>query len=155
GVTPIGYRAPSFSINDTTKWALGILAKKGFKYDSSMVRTRHPDYGVGDIPRKPFYIGKILEVPVTTWHNISAGGGYFRLFPLFITKMILNKKENAIFYIHPWEFDKNQPRTFAKKMSFFKRFRHFVNIDKTEKKFIKLLQKYKFTTMKKFIKENY
>ena len=45
---PIGFRAPSFTVVEKTKsWALPILEKYNFKYDSSVFPIGfHPDYGV-------------------------------------------------------------------------------------------------------------
>ena len=36
GVSPKGYRAPSFSITKKTFWAIDILKKNGIEYDSSI-----------------------------------------------------------------------------------------------------------------------
>lgn len=36
GISPIGFRAPRFSINKRTAWALNILKRLRYKYDSSI-----------------------------------------------------------------------------------------------------------------------
>ena len=141
GVKPIGYRAPSFSIVKKTLWALNILKEKGFKYDSSMMPvSKHPDYGIKGIPRKPFKIKGLLEIPMTTTYGLPIGGGYFRIYPYLLTKHLI-KKKNTIFYIHPWEFDPKMPRH---KLTFTKRFRHYTGLNRTEKKFNKLLRDFRF-----------
>jgi len=89
----------------------------------------------------------IIEFPLSTvkvfGQNIPiSGGGYFRLFPYsFIRKGLksINQKENKqfIFYVHPWEFDTDQPRVNG--AAILSKFRHYVNLQKTEIKFKKLL----------------
>ena len=143
GVNPVGYRAPSFSIVKNTLWALDTLKKKGFKYDSSMVPgNNHPDYGIKNIPKRPFKIKDILEIPMTTFFGFPLGGGYFRLYPYCLTKFLLKKRKNAIFYVHPWEFDPKMPRY---KLPLIKKFRHYVGLNSTEKKFKKLLKDFRFS----------
>lgn len=151
GVRPIGFRAPSFSVVKNTLWALDILREKGFKYDSSMVPTRHPDYGIQGIPKKPFKIRGIIEVPMTTTYGLPFGGGYFRLFPYFFTRHLMKKHKKPIFYVHPWEFDPDQPRH---KLPLLKKFRHYVGLNSTEKKFRKLLKDFDSVRMDEFLKIN-
>lgn len=158
GVTQeiLGFRAPSFTIVDKTKWALEILEKNNFKYDSSVFPVSfHPDYGIGDVPLSPYKITKgILEFPMSValffWKKIPfGGGGYFRLFPYFITKYLFGKVNRegrpVIFYLHPWEIDPGQPKM---KLPMLKKFRHYNNLNKTEKRFDRLLNDFQFTTLK-------
>jgi hypothetical protein len=78
-----------------------------------------------------------------------AGGGYFRLFPLSITRRAirsLNKGGHpAVIYLHPWEFDPQQPRIPSAPL--LSRFRHYVNLDKTENRLQALLNEFKFAPM--------
>ncbi len=146
GVTPLGYRAPSFSITNDTLWALDVLHKKGFKYDSSMAPVKHPDYGIKGIPNHPFRIKGILEIPLTTYHALPIGGGYFRIYPYWLTKYIIKKNNFAMFYLHPWELDPKLPRC---DMPLLKQFRHYTGLKTTENKFIKLLKDFKFDRIDK------
>ena len=148
GVRPIGFRAPSFSIVKDTLWALDVLKEKGFKYDSSMVPTKHPDYGIQGIPKTPFKIRGIIEVPMTTTFGLPFGGGYFRVFPYFFSKYLMKQHKNPIFYVHPWEFDPGQPR---RKLPLLKKFRHYVGLERTEKKFTRLMEEFKFGRMDDFL----
>ncbi|MBC7090508.1 MAG: polysaccharide deacetylase family protein [Nitrososphaeria archaeon] len=126
---PKGFRAPSFSLNNNTKWALNILEKHGFYYDSSIFPIRTILYGVPNAPLHPYRISKdnvsiedpkspILEAPLTVYKifglNIPiAGGFYLRLIPFDILKLMLrkvNKSMPAIMYIHPWETYPKTPR---------------------------------------------
>lgn len=144
GIRPIGYRAPSFSITKKTLWALDILHKKGFTYDSSMIPVSHPDYGIKGIPKKPFKIRGITEIPLTTSFGLPVGGGYFRTYPYWLTNFLLRNNKNAIFYIHPWEFDPKMPRF---KLPLLKRFRHYVGLRKTNIRFKKLIRNFKFSKL--------
>ena len=160
GEEVIGYRAASYSITKRNLWALDILQEAGFSYDSSIFPIRHDRYGIADAKTTPHTLttpngGKLVEFPLTTRRlgklNIPvAGGGYFRLYPYFLTKHFLkavNKKQNEqfVFYLHPWEVDPKQPRIEA---SWFSKFRHYNNLDKCESRLNSLMDDFNFTTMK-------
>ena len=156
GTSVIGYRAPTFSVVRETLWSLDILAEAGFRYDSSIFPVRHDRYGIPDAPRFPHRVrtaggGEIAEFPLSTiclpgWRLQVAGGGYFRLFPLAWTRCAirrLNEREGqpAIVYLHPWETDPEQPRLPVGRIT---RFRHLVNVDRTEDKLHRLLLDFRF-----------
>lgn len=143
-----GYRAPSFSINETNLWAFDCLLKAGYKYSSSIYPIKHDHYGMPDAPRFSYAIRDgLLEIPITTLRLCgrnfpSSGGGFFRLFPYFLSKLMMNKVlsddgQAAIFYFHPWEIDISQPKIPG--LNFKTHFRHYVNIKFMEKKLNKLL----------------
>jgi polysaccharide deacetylase family protein (PEP-CTERM system associated) len=151
-----GYRAPSYSITESSIWALKILTEEGFKYDSSIFPIRHDRYGFPEYSRFPRMEetgvdGKILEIPLSTIKIVGenlpiGGGGYLRMYPLWFTHYAirkLNEKENrsAIVYIHPWELDPDQPRLRGSKLSMF---RHYINLEKTEIRLESLLGAFKF-----------
>ncbi|MCE9591105.1 MAG: DUF3473 domain-containing protein [Planctomycetes bacterium] len=121
----IGYRAPTFSVMPQTAWAIDVLIDSGFAYDASVFPVYHPMYGVPEAPDRPFFISAkpggatLLEVPPLTWSMkrrkmAVAGGGYFRLLPLWFMKRGLRQADSqsrpAILYFHPWEFDPEMPR---------------------------------------------
>ena len=58
GYPPKGFRAPNFSLNNKTKWALEILEKYNFKYDSSIFPFKTPLYGSFKAPLKIYKISK-------------------------------------------------------------------------------------------------
>ena len=149
-----GYRAPSYSITKKSLWALDILEELGFNYDSSIFPIYHDNYGIPDAPRFEYKLPNhnMMEYPISTSLIMGrkipvAGGGYFRLFPYWFTKMALKRiniheKKPFIFYLHPWEVDPGQPRMqHAKRLS---KFRHYNNLDKTIKRFAMLLGDFKF-----------
>lgn len=150
----VGYRAPSYSITSKSLWALDILAELGFEYDSSIFPVYHDNYGIPDAPRFKYHHNKqdLVEYPISTVkifnYNIPvAGGGYFRLFPYWLTKKFLNRintreKQPFMFYLHPWEVDPGQPR--VKNSKYLSKFRHYNNLDKTLGRLSRLLVDFKF-----------
>lgn len=163
GVAVKSYRAPSFSINARTMWALEILGEEGFDYDSSIFPIFHDHYGIPNAPRFPYCKTlssghQIKEFPPSTIRfagvNLPvAGGGYLRLLPYSVTSWAirqLNTRENqpAMVYLHPWEIDPGQPRISAPWLS---RFRHYQNLDSTEAKCVKLLEEFSWGPMEEVI----
>lgn len=150
----LGYRAPSYSITHKSLWALDILEELGFCYDSSIFPVYHDNYGIPDSPRFKYVPegSGLTEYPISTalilGRNIPiSGGGYFRLFPYWFTKMGLssiNQKEQQpfMFYLHPWEVDPGQPR--FRNANMLSRFRHYNNLDKTQTRFKRLLGDFGF-----------
>ena len=147
-----GYRAPSFSITKDSLWALDLLKRAGFLYDSSIFPVRfHDRYGYTDCKEYPFlWPNGLLEIPLAVYKigNFPlplAGGGYFRLLPYQYFKYFLNQinglNKRFTFYLHPWELDNGQPRV---KIPFNYRFRHYVNLKYTEKNLNILLKDFKF-----------
>jgi len=149
-----GYRAASYSITRRSLWALDILIDEGFQYDSSIVPVFHDRYGIRGSPPEPHIIershGEIAEFPPSTmrmWNTrvAVAGGGYFRLYPYWITQWILRKINGQgrpfIFYLHPWEIDPDQPRLPATPGA---RFRHYLNLKRCERRFQRLVNDFQF-----------
>ena len=65
-MTIIGFRAPSFTITNKTRWALNVLKKHGIKYDSSVFPVGfHPDYGIADSDINIHKLNGITEVPLS------------------------------------------------------------------------------------------
>jgi polysaccharide deacetylase family protein (PEP-CTERM system associated) len=166
GIPVIGYRAPSYSIIQETLWALDILAELGFQYDSSIFPIHHDRYGIPTAGRFSYDHSlsngrKLLEFPLSTvkiyGRNIPvAGGGYLRLLPYpFIRWGIrqINEKEGqpAIIYLHPWEIDPGQPKVQG---SWLSRFRHYVNLDKTESRLKLLLHDFSFGTLQMLMQQS-
>ena len=155
GVAVKGYRAPSFSIVQKSKWALDVLAECGFTYDSSIFPVRHDTYGVPNAPRDPFRIettgGTIVECPMTTFRlpvgpNLPVGGGgYLRIFPLSFTQMGITRAQaegrSLVTYLHPWEIDPDQPRMPGRVLS---KLRHYSNLSKMAKRLESLAERVRF-----------
>lgn len=153
GKPVIGYRAPSFSVTTETMWALSILAEEGYRYDSSVYkrfhRTETDAMSVGIAPIHTSS-GVIWEVPPSTVSICGvrlpvAGGGYFRLVPFAVSKMLLKRLEKQgeqiVMYLHPWEIDPGQPRMEGPWLS---RARHYLNLHKTKQRLQGLLEEFAF-----------
>jgi polysaccharide deacetylase family protein (PEP-CTERM system associated) len=150
-----GYRAASYSITAKSIWALDILLELGFEYDSSIFPIHHDLYGMPGAPRHPHTVaqGKLLEIPLTTVQIAGqrlpcAGGGYFRLLPYNVFRWSLRRVNAegmpAVFYMHPWEIDPDQPRIEAPLKS---RFRHYTNLHRTEARLARLLKEFRWGRM--------
>ena len=161
----LGYRAASYSITRQNLWALDILQEEGFLYDSSIFPVHHDLYGIPDYPRFCHVIqgphgSGLVEFPLSTLQRAGtrlpiAGGGYFRLFPYALTRWGLrqiNQREQqpAVFYLHPWEIDPQQPRVAARGLA---RFRHYHNLHKVEARLSRLLNDFTFGTMADILRE--
>jgi len=150
----VGYRAPTYSITKKSLWALDILEELGFKWDSSIFPIVHDNYGIPDAPRfaHKLPIHNLIEYPISTALFFGrkipvAGGGYFRIFPYWFSKLALAKinkeeKQPFIFYLHPWEIDPDQPRIVS--AGWKSRFRHYYNLNTTEIRLKNLLQDFRF-----------
>ena len=152
----IGFRAPSFTIVKRTWWALRILEKHGFRYDSSVFPIGfHPDYGIGDAPMEPYSVTERLrEFPMSCVEFMGrrlpcSGGGYFRLMPYAYTRWAiqsLNRRGRpVVFYLHPWEVDPGQPRM---RLPLIKRIRHYYGLEQTEGKLGRLLSDFRFGALR-------
>jgi len=160
---PIGFRASTFTLTRETEWAFDLLVERGYRYDSSVQPVSHPSYGIPDfepsISRVKRARGSIVEFPVATWpflgHNLPVGGGgYFRLLPVALTERALASLERRgrrlAFYLHPWEFDPEQPRVAAPAT---KRFRHYVNLARTLPRLERLCRRFRFGTMREVLED--
>ena len=158
GAPVCGYRAASFSIGPGTPWAHDVLAETGHTYSSSINPIRHDRYGAREAPRFAHQKGSkgIPELPVATVELSGmrfpcGGGGFFRLFPYAWSKWCIRRinmvdKQPAIFYFHPWEIDAAQPKITG--LDSRAKFRHYVNLSRTEKKLNLLLHDFSWTTIK-------
>lgn len=158
-----GYRAASYSITARSRWALDILCEEGFTWDSSIFPVHHDRYGMPRTPYGPYLLeapngGKLTEFPLSTcpigqYRLPIAGGGYFRLFPYWLSRWGLGRINRAgqpfIFYLHPWEIDTEQPRLKVKALS---RFRHYNNLDKCMSRLEELLGDFHFGSVSDALK---
>jgi len=123
GATPVTcFRAPEWSINNRSLWALDVLVEEGFALDASMAPLKI----VGDpaFPRAPHRrhtrTGSLLEVPPLVadrfGHIMPMGWGWgLRMSsPARVLKAIdeANRRGlGAVLAVHPWELDPDPPRT--------------------------------------------
>ncbi len=156
----LGYRAPTFSITKETLWALPILLEEGYKYDSSVFPIYHDRYGIPDAPLTPYIAyrndrNSIVEFPMPTVqigkYNLPfGGGGYFRLYPLWLSMKFMEKCQlndrPVIFYAHPWEFDRGIPKIDLK---LFETIRHYHGNHKILDRLDSLISSFDFTSFEK------
>lgn len=157
GVEVKGYRAPSYSINQSNRWAFGVLQAVGFKYSSSVYPVRHDLYGwpkAPSVPFRPQEAPELVEIPITTLRlagcNLPCGGGgYFRLYPYrcfrWALRRINRQGQPAVFYFHPWEIDLEQPR--PRGLGLKTAVRHYLNLDRMEARLKRLLQDFRWDTV--------
>jgi polysaccharide deacetylase family protein (PEP-CTERM system associated) len=116
-----GFRAPEWSINDRSLWALELLVREGLSVDASMAPVRI----VGSIayPRQPHLrqtaAGPILEVPPLVADRfgqvmpIGWGWGLRMTSPRRLRRTIDAANRDgipAVLTVHPWELDPDPPR---------------------------------------------
>ena len=115
----LGYRAPYWSITKRSLWALEVLTKLGFEYDSSIFPIKRGLYGIPDAPTHPHKVSEGLwEFPPTTIRFLGinlpiAGGGYLRTVPYRIIASAIRKSSSRqvrVFYFHPYELDPTDVR---------------------------------------------
>jgi polysaccharide deacetylase family protein (PEP-CTERM system associated) len=111
-----------------------------------------------DAPRFPYHpsSASLLEIPLSTLRlggrNLPiGGGGYFRLLPYAVSRWALERlhrgeRRPAVFYLHPWEIDPGQRR--IEGIGAKSRFRHYVNLRKTEPRLERLLEDFRWGTIR-------
>lgn len=165
----IGFRAPSYSLDNRSKWAIPALEAGGFVYDSSIFPIKTPLYGVSSAPITPYYPSatnitqnnpdkSLLEFPALTYSlagfKIPASGGfYLRSLPLFILKRAIRKMNTqgvpAVFTFHTWELDSGTPRL---SLGLSKSFITYHNIPVT-KKLGRLISSFSFTNFETYLRQ--
>lgn len=156
----LGFRAPEWSIREETPWVLKILRKCGILYDSSMVPLTR--MGSRNFPLYPckFHTehGEIWEFPLSTtrlfWERLPFTGGLpMRLCPYFYLiskiKRINRAGHPVVVYIHPWEFDVEQPYI---DLPLSRRLMHYFNIKVTPKKVEGLLRHLQFAPIRDILR---
>lgn len=155
GASPLGYRAPSYSITLRSLWALPILAEEGFAYDSSIFPVHHPRYGIPGFPPGLVLLdlgggAALLELPLTTAaigaaRMPVAGGAYLRLLPAPLFRWGFRRAAHrtppAVLVVHPWELDAEQPRL---RVPWSVGVRHYHNLERTEERLAALLRELPF-----------
>jgi len=164
GLPVYGYRAPSYSITPRSLWAFDVLLETGHRYDASIFPIHHDRYGIPVSARHAYRVtrdaGTLLELPASTCRvarmNLPVGGGgYFRLLPYAWTRFGIDwvnrvDRRPAIFYIHPWEIDPDQPRLACSRLS---RIRHYRNLQLTEPRLRRLLRDFRFAPVRETLEE--
>ena len=156
-----GFRAPEFSITHRNLWMFDLLAHAGFSYDSSVMPTRlHDVCDVAALPDHPFrFSNGLVEIPLSTITVAGqkipfGGGGYLRLYPLFITRYLYRLRNRCglpgVFYLHPYEMGVVVQQIFE--YGKVRQFRIYVGVRKASKKLKELLACLPFCTVAEYLK---
>ncbi|MBN1478312.1 DUF3473 domain-containing protein [Candidatus Sumerlaeota bacterium] len=154
GQRVLGHRAPSFSVTSETPWAFDAMLDLGLTYDSSHRGLHAPHWITTPSGRR------IREFPVTCHRLLGrrihvAGGGFFRLFPLWTTVRLLRAAERrgfpGNFFLHPWEHDAGQPNL---RVGRLRHFRHYSRLASVIPKLRTLLRTLPFAPMRDILDEH-
>jgi len=163
GTAVIGYRAPSYTINPGTRWALDILVEAGYAYDSSIFPIRGRRYGYPDGPTLPTRLAtgssSIAEFPLTT---LGAGriripllaGSYLRLLPAWISETAvryhIGRRRPLVVNIHTWEIDPDQPTVGPSRR---KKWTHYTRIGATSRTLARVLRLGRFASIRERLED--
>jgi polysaccharide deacetylase family protein (PEP-CTERM system associated) len=131
GKEVFGYRAPSFSIDERTLWALDVLAETGYRYDSSIFPIKMSRYGMAGYPPELRIVKtprghRIIEAPIACFDWLGkrrpvGGGGYFRMWPYWVIRKAFRQMSRlgraGIVYMHPYEYDTTELSQFKSTVS--------------------------------------
>jgi polysaccharide deacetylase family protein (PEP-CTERM system associated) len=160
----IGFRAPTFSLDRRTAWALEVLHEEGFRYDSSVFPARSSLYGVPGAPLGIYRpdardlarhdpAGPIVEFPVAVaafgpLRVPAAGGFYLRALPWGALRALLDRIARTrpfALYLHPWECVASLPRV---RLGAAAALVTYLNLDSVPGKLERLLGRYRFVPMR-------
>lgn len=168
----VGFRAPTFSLDERTGWALEVLRAHGFRYDSSIFPMHTGLYGVDDCPPEPYRPtareptrdhlpdseSYLVEFPMTVYRAAGfrvpvSGGFYMRALPLPVLRSLLSRVNAQghpfVIYLHPWEGDVQTPR--LKGLAPLKRFVTYYNRATTLRKLEALLSAFPFAPLREVL----
>jgi len=164
-----GFRAPTFSLNETSSWIIDLLSEYDYIYDSSIVPAKTDLYGTPNAEIKPYRISsdslendtvdsKLIEFPLLVTKILgkkvpAAGGFYLRTLPMRVIKNAIRQYEKqeipASFYIHSWELTpEHMPKI---ELPFKENFATYHNINKAYNRMDELLKQFEFTSFSNYI----
>jgi polysaccharide deacetylase family protein (PEP-CTERM system associated) len=150
------YRAPGFSITKQTPWAFDILRECGIEIDCSIFAARRAHGGYGDFSwRGPCRVNRggetIKEFPLCPFDAgpfriVFSGGGYFRIMPYGLIRLMMKRSDYAMVYLHYRDFDPGQ--RVLEDLPLHRRFKSYVGIKGAFRKLQKLLADFEFTDLR-------
>jgi polysaccharide deacetylase family protein (PEP-CTERM system associated) len=142
------FRAPEWSINRRSMWALDVLASEGFTLDASMAPLKL----VGDVtfPRRPHAVqtahGPLTEVPPLVADRLGQvmplgwGWGLRMSSPSRVLRSIEGSNRlgvPCVLTVHPWEIDPDPPRV---RLSARLRFAHYFRLSGFRRRLSEILR---------------
>ena len=169
GVEVVGFRAPTFSVDNRTAWALEELRNAGYRYDSSVFPMKTPLYGVVGSPLAPYRPaamdvaqpddrGTLVEFPLSVWSWAGlrvpvCGGFYLRCLPLRFVQFCLrqiNRQRPFVMYLHPWEAYAGTPRL---RLPLLSRWATYHNASSMRDRIAAILDGFSFAPMRTVLSE--
>jgi len=167
-----GFRAPTFSLNKNSSWAVDVLTDNEYSYDSSIMPAKSSMYGHPNAEIKPYKIsnssieqndpnGTIMEFPLLATKFFgkkipAAGGFYLRFLPMKIIKNAIQNYEKmeipSTFYIHSWELTPEYMPDIPLSMK-----DHFItyhNIKNTFSRMEGILNNFEFTSFQNYLNKS-
>jgi polysaccharide deacetylase family protein (PEP-CTERM system associated) len=144
GERVIGYRAPSWSVNEKTHWLMRELHRNRFLYDSSHYPFQTFLYGDNSNPRffynVPIDGGVVHEFPPSVVELFGrripfSGGFYFRFFPYRLIHLAIRRINRRVLDAWP------------------ERFIQYFNLHSTEAKLDRLLHDFQFMSIRRYMAE--
>ena len=164
-----GFRAPTFSLDRSTSWALGVLRDEGFEYDSSIFPARVKMYGVPEAPVGIYRpaaddlarhdpAGALVEFPVAVaqWgpFRLPVGGGfYLRALPFGVFRWSLDhilRTRPFSLYLHPRE---THPESRRLPLDPVDGFITYVNLHTVVEKLERLYPRYRWVPMREILEQ--
>ena len=156
GAPVIGFRAPSYSIIESSLWALDILIEEGylrrehFPDPSRSLRDSKAERHAHVLRRAS---GSLIEMPASTTRvrNVNLRLRAEATSACCPMRGLAGDQPGqspgakpVVFYVHPWELDPDQPRLGVGATS---RIRHYAGLDRTSDRLRRLLAEFRFTSV--------
>lgn len=156
----ICFRAPGFSIKNSSLWAFDILSEEGIEIDSSLFPAARGHGGIKDFGfDHPFLIkteGTTLkEFPINIFRLGGfkfpfSGGGYFRIIPFAATLYFCDRSDYVMAYFHPRDFDPSQP--VLDELTLIRKFKSYLGLKKSFDRFNAMIKRYDFVDIGSAVK---
>ena len=146
------YRAPGFSIKEENKWVFDELINQGIEIDCSIFPAKRAHGGFEKYGHaKPSLLETnnrtIKEFPINLLQILNksivfSGGGYFRLLPYPIIKLLTKNSDYVMSYFHPRDFDDTQPM--IEDLSAIRKFKSYYGLKGSLSKLEKFISDFEF-----------
>jgi polysaccharide deacetylase family protein (PEP-CTERM system associated) len=150
------YRAPGFSLTSANLWVFDELVMQGIEVDCSVFPAARAHGGfTGYDTDGPALIetrcGQLKEFPINVLeifglNLVFSGGGYFRLLPYSMIRVLARRSPYFMTYFHPRDFDADQP--LVPGLNTIRRFKSYYGLSSAEGKLMRLLDDFEFIDLR-------